>query len=478
MAKLTIRPLRKLLRRTAPAVVAFLFTATLSRRARIPAPVALLTSALTATLTTTLARRTSDARAPSTDWLDAIQAIAKIVAVFSDGLSRPSRNIFLDASLQRLLHGHHSVRSKRAARLCPKTESDLLHAARTYLDFALAPYGFFLLKIFGVIDPQYNFLLEGARAIDVAKYMLRLNDGDVLVHQLDGERIGFPRYFAAVHHPTSTVVVSIRGTNSVSDLITDLLCGNASFCNGYAHSGMLSAAREIFTDCLSAVSKAVTETGYRVVVTGHSLGAGVGVLLTKMLLLNGLQTECFAFAAPPVFGPKHAIDAKWSDAVKAFVNDDDLVSRLCFASAKYLAREMDALAGVGDGGAKRSLLEAGDAVRVRDAVQELPSVEHTKGFEALSQTARVVRWLLPKGERARGDFRNLPPAYVPNMRYECFNVPSELFDEILVTASCFSVHMVSSYTGSFSGLGLPKREKLPPPLREDFGKVWYSNELG
>ena len=50
-----------------------------------------------------------------------------------------------------------------------------------------------------------------------------------------------------------------------------------------------------------------THTGYRLLVTGHSLGAGTAVMAT-LLWLNDAELrsklECVAFAPPPIFRPK------------------------------------------------------------------------------------------------------------------------------------------------------------------------------
>jgi len=64
---------------------------------------------------------------------------------------------------------------------------------------------------------------------------LRIGNDVYYSSKLDGEVFGISWYFIAFYEETSAIVVSIRGTNSVSDLVTDLLRGTFLFSNGVAH---------------------------------------------------------------------------------------------------------------------------------------------------------------------------------------------------------------------------------------------------
>lgn len=440
--------------------------------------------------------RAERAREEQMAWLDAIQAVGKIVGTFSDGLRGPHamRHIFLDTSLIRMMHDKTLRSSALAAASKPSTPTDALMLGRHYLDYALATYGFMMLKVLGIMDPTYNPMTEGTRGVDVAQYMLRLRPDQMLVSMLDGEGINVPRHFVALDEDQKSIVVAIRGTNSISDIITDLLCENEPFAGGYAHSGMKTAAESLFSSILPTLRSALAEhPTYSIAITGHSLGAGVAILLTKVMQLNGItDVKCYAIAPCPVFGPMHCVDSDWSDALECFVHLDDLVSKLCLSSARYLALEVehiDALSlNVAD---KKHMINTQDTERLEELLlsqRERTADPREKHVQQLYiPTHHGVHWLVPDEEDtshfARQKGSDVDPfvgmAYVPSRRYNSFVVRPRLFEKILVTPGCVSAHFPSSYTSAFAGLDLPARQVAPPPPPKiDFSRQWYANELG
>jgi len=178
-------------------------------------------------------------------WCEAVRAVGQMLQRFSKDLV--PRFGILDKRLLLLSHdktfkaisdspGHISVCSSRIDK-----------RAVRYCDFAMSTYGYVLLKTFGMLSPMYDARKRGTNAIEVARWHLRIdNDDYIYSNKLDGQVIGIPRHFIAFDEETSSIVVSIRGTNSVSDLVTDLLCETVPFSNGVAHGGMADAARKLF----------------------------------------------------------------------------------------------------------------------------------------------------------------------------------------------------------------------------------------
>lgn len=91
------------------------------------------------------------------------------------------------------------------------------------------------------------------------------------------------------------------------------------FCGGEAHSEMANMAERVWRVAGPIVTELLKENeGYHLILTGHSLGAGVACLLNILLdsenndddngLLNvdrrQVKVQCFAYASPPVFAPK------------------------------------------------------------------------------------------------------------------------------------------------------------------------------
>lgn len=433
-------------------------------------------------------------------WLDAIQAVGKIVGTFSDGLRGPggAKHLFLDTTLVRMLHESLYNDELRAVKRRPSSPTDALILGRYYLDYALSTYGFLLLKLMGVMDPSYNAFVEGTRGVDVARYMLRLDKEHIIVSVLDGEGIKVPRHFVAIDKEMKSIVVAIRGTNSISDIITDLLCDNAPFAGGYAHGGMKEAAEALYTAILPTLKKLLTQYPiYSIVLTGHSLGAGVAILLTKVLLMNGFtDVKCYAIAPCPVFGPMHSVDSDWSDALECFVHADDLVSKLCLASARDIAMELERIDFLNLPASRKkemirshNMTELGRMLRREQRTSRDPRKKQVGQLYIPSHSG--VHWLVPEkvveGEKTTRDLTSIVEidhehvgtAYVPVGAYCSYVVRPRLFERLLITQGCINAHFPSSYTGAFASLDLPPpKRRLPTPSNPTFRQLWYASELG
>ena len=107
--------------------------------------------------------------------------------------------------------------------------------------------------------------------------------------------------------------------------------------DGYAHAGMWTGAQRLAPLLETAVQKGLQKLGDarpRVVVCGHSLGAGVGALLTGLWQdrrpFPGAAVHCLAYACPQVLDP--ALAAALRPHVTTFIVGDDVVPRLSLAT--------------------------------------------------------------------------------------------------------------------------------------------------
>ena len=97
-----------------------------------------------------------------------------------------------------------------------------------------------------------------------------------------------PCYYVAIDDSNGYIVVAVRGSLQVGDLLSDV---NASSVKktmlggtGWVHEGMLSSASYIHCCIKDVLSKACAQRpGWPVLVTGHSLGGGVASVLAMML---------------------------------------------------------------------------------------------------------------------------------------------------------------------------------------------------
>ncbi len=211
----------------------------------------------------------------------------------------------------------------------------------------------------------------------------KLNDEDytILHHKLVDIRPGRVAHYVAVSPTQKQVVVGLRGTTTLGDLVTDC-CGHAvplvdddtigdkarveikaavpnivmagsedgtEIISGHerivfedhddegdnyirCHEGILISARNVLEE-IDSVLLPLIECNYRIVLCGHSLGAGTAVLAATLLrskypelFLKEGRVHVYAYGAPPVLDHDSAIAAR--SYCTSIINNADLVSRL------------------------------------------------------------------------------------------------------------------------------------------------------
>ena len=108
----------------------------------------------------------------------------------------------------------------------------------------------------------------------------------VLVHFTDKPNEGHcPKFALFLDHSTRSLVLAIRGTFCVKDIVLDIVCEDVPFLDGHAHSGILTGARRILERAGHLITASLMlHPGYALTLTGHSLGAGTAELLTMDFL--------------------------------------------------------------------------------------------------------------------------------------------------------------------------------------------------
>ena len=173
------------------------------------------------------------------------------------------------------------------------------------------------------------------------KSKMRLSDNDEVLFthfsDIEGED-PCPKFMIFVDESSKSIVLAIRGTFSLTDVIVDIICDDESFLDGFAHRGILRGATRIMKQGKEVLREALEKhPGYRLVITGHSLGAGTAILIT-MGVLNNIydfkvnEVKCVALAPPPVFRSKKKIPEKFTKNIQIFVNGNDCVPRLTLAN--------------------------------------------------------------------------------------------------------------------------------------------------
>ena len=159
-------------------------------------------------------------------------------------------------------------------------------------------------------------------------------------------------FFVAVDKSKDVIIVSVRGTMSRSDVISDMVCDEVPISHGVpgkCHKGVLDCAlqveREISANQLLEMARqrlaASGKSGSKVMIVGHSLGAGIATVLAMILHRrpSPFAVECVAFAPPGGLLTKSAVDYS-KTLVTSVVVGDDLVPRLGMAQLERLKHEM------------------------------------------------------------------------------------------------------------------------------------------
>ncbi|KAL8376263.1 hypothetical protein RB595_007386 [Gaeumannomyces hyphopodioides] len=111
--------------------------------------------------------------------------------------------------------------------------------------------------------------------------------------------------YIAVDDVKKIIVLAFRGSVTARNWITDLTfaftsCEYASNCK--IHTGFDKGWRQVRDQVLPALASAKATTGYRVVVTGHSLGAAVATVAGAAIRESGIEpaADIYTYGSPRV----------------------------------------------------------------------------------------------------------------------------------------------------------------------------------
>jgi len=181
---------------------------------------------------------------------------------------------------------------------------------------------------------------------------------DDLVHLSYENTSAVSPFMVALDHKHRKVVVAIRGSGSLSDMVTDINAEPVSIAQAAgnlpgiptdykAHKGMVAAARHIYNrllisdNLLNRAFLQCEEGDYEVVVTGHSLGAGIAVVLGFLLRACPSYRRAMVYAYGIVGANLNESAYLASKAfTRSVVVGDDVVTRLSLRSVQRLQDKM------------------------------------------------------------------------------------------------------------------------------------------
>jgi Lipase (class 3) len=190
-------------------------------------------------------------------------------------------------------------------------------------------------------------------------YELNLHNTDVKA----AESVG---YYVAVDDENKVLLIGVKGTSSLADAITDCVAITMPHqCTPYCpftgeekaelgreircHEGILLAALKLCDDIYDTVTSIALEKGYKIRITGHSLGAGTSALLGMLLRARGSEKirepgflHVWAFACPAVADMVSSRDSK--HFITSIVCKSDVVPRLSMANVEVLIKTLNGIA--------------------------------------------------------------------------------------------------------------------------------------
>ncbi|KAK6481755.1 sn1-specific diacylglycerol lipase beta-like [Huso huso] len=246
------------------------------------------------------------------------------------------------------------------------TRDDLdveLENAAHYMQFAVAAYGWpmfvFSNPLTGVCklsrdccrsrSPEYDIVGGDHLGCNFTSmlYTTGLQYRDFIYISFHNKIYEIP-FFVALDHKKEAVLVAVRGTLSLQDALTDLSadCENLlieGVCGPcYAHKGIMQAANYIYGKLINdgILNQAFTiAPEYKLVITGHSLGAGTAAVLSILLRSAFPGLKCYAFSPPGGLLSKPLADYS-KEFIVSVVLGKDLVPRLSIPNMEDLKRRI------------------------------------------------------------------------------------------------------------------------------------------
>eukprot|EP00486_Rosalina_sp_Unknown_P003103 CAMPEP_0201573970 /NCGR_PEP_ID=MMETSP0190_2-20130828/18121_1 /ASSEMBLY_ACC=CAM_ASM_000263 /TAXON_ID=37353 /ORGANISM="Rosalina sp." /LENGTH=538 /DNA_ID=CAMNT_0048001571 /DNA_START=29 /DNA_END=1645 /DNA_ORIENTATION=- len=169
------------------------------------------------------------------------------------------------------------------------------------------------------------------------------------------KRIAKPGYFIGIDDENQRIVLCIRGTETIGDTLSDLDAKpeRRSFGMNHTgpyydvHPGVFDAAKHLHeTEKVTCTIKTLLaeNEGYKVFVTGHSLGAGVcsllGLIWKSQKTFADEQFKCFSFASPLVIGSAGVKQSIYGDNMISVAVTSDVVTRVSVKGMKQMSERI------------------------------------------------------------------------------------------------------------------------------------------
>lgn len=216
---------------------------------------------------------------------------------------------------------------------------------RIIYKYAYAAHGWPALYFFGKRSEVFSDVVSSDVNYKAVLQFLQLDSNDMLVCVLDEHRLFRPNFYVALDRRLSAVILSVRGTMSVRDTLTDLSFEYIQWRGGVVHSGIMMSAKWFLDNVGKQLCMFAAEYGMsQIILTGHSLGGATAalaaIMLTDELEENGgwpvsgegkrVRIHCYTYGTPPILSPDLA--RKYEHLIDTFIFGDDIIPRLSYGT--------------------------------------------------------------------------------------------------------------------------------------------------
>ncbi|KAK2717458.1 diacylglycerol lipase-alpha-like isoform X2 [Artemia franciscana] len=428
---------------------------------------------------------------------DSLTAIAKLLSEFFGDLDVVVTDILAGLILLRrkqkkkrlsIINKHKDATYDflSGVRVTPDTEFVSLSDARDqawfkviirYMRYASAAYGWPLYMVMhpkcgccqivshsrcckqGELQPQGDNCC--ACHLAAAQHVIEMdNDTEILYASFDSD-VEKTAFFVALDYLTKSIVITIRGTLSTQDIITDLKAEEDFIPisplkeDWIGHGGIIQAATYVKKkledeDLIAKAQAADPDQGtkdFKLVVVGHSLGAGTAAILSVLLRETYPNLECYSFAPPGGLLSSSLADYT-KEFVTSFVLGKDLVPRIGLSQLEMLRKDiMEVLTESKEPkwkilassllccqGAPKTVIEPRDNIKDIEAEEQVkggPSVTHTLLYPP-GKIIHLVRRHITDERKIRG---------APKPVYQAIWADKADFDEVLISPVMVQDHM-------------------------------------
>ena len=302
-----------------------------------------------------------------------LEAVAEVLsdvfdAHFEDGKPLTAHRLFVALNLLKKKH----KRDQQSLSALQQSDHARLLEAQYYAKYAQAAYGWKMHDL----ERLKNCVCDARGCccsrhpcwwdLDAFLHTSGCRRRDVLLMSSSSDwASGRPAFYVVVDHKKKAIVVAVRGTLSIVDVLTDAQAKTCALeCQdqaGWAHVGIYRAAHHLRMHLMNTpaflAAFAPQQHRYDLIITGHSLGAGVAACLALLMDTpppvvaeakaqtkkpwNRLHAYCFG--CPLLTDYALATRPRTCDIITQVVYNDDLVTRLSLSNLLKFKQEVTAI---------------------------------------------------------------------------------------------------------------------------------------